>query len=109
MNGVPGPSPATFPDAVKAPPTWVRWRIVALVMALSYVSWFLRVGMSVAYDEAIKDDLGIDPKAMGYVYSAFLLAYMLCMTPGGWLIDRWGTRTALTVMGFGLVLFGALT
>jgi len=46
---------------------------------------------------------------MGYVYSAFLLAYMLCMTPGGWLIDRRGVRAALTLMGFGLVLFGALT
>jgi MFS family permease len=96
-------------DPVKVNPTWVRWRIVALLMALSYVSWFLRVGMSVAYDERIKDDLHIAPEAMGWVYSAFLLAYMLCMTPGGWLIDRWGVRAALTVMGFGLVLFGALT
>jgi ACS family D-galactonate transporter-like MFS transporter len=93
----------------KTRPTWVRWRIVALLMALSYVSWFLRVGMSVAYDERIKDALGIKPEAMGYVYSAFLLAYTLCMTPGGWLIDRCGVRAALTVMGFGLVLFGALT
>jgi ACS family D-galactonate transporter-like MFS transporter len=96
-------------DPVKVGPSWVRWRILALLMALSYVSWFLRVGMSVAYDERIKEALGITPEAMGWVYSAFLLAYMLCMTPGGWLIDRWGTRAALTVMGFGLVLFGALT
>jgi MFS family permease len=101
MNGV--------GDPVKVGPTWVRWRIVGLLMALSFVSWFLRVGMSVAYDESIEKDLGIAPEAMGWVYSAFLLAYMLCMTPGGRLIDRWGVRAALTVMGFGLVLFGALT
>ncbi len=101
MNGVAGP--------VKVRPTWVRWRIVALLMALSYTSWFLRVGMSVAYDERIEADLHIEPTAMGTVYSAFFLAYMLCMTPGGWLIDRWGMRAALTLMGFGLVLFGALT
>jgi MFS family permease len=109
MSALPDPNPAPFSDPAKVGPSWVRWRIVALLMALSYVSWFLRVGMSVAYDERIKGDLGIEPKAMGYVYSAFLLAYMLCMTPGGWVIDRWGTRAALTVMGFGLVLFGALT
>src|SRR6516225_8808051 len=99
----------TVADPVKVGPTWVRWRIVALLMALSFVSWFLRVGMSVAYDESIKAELGIAPEAMGWVYSAFLLAYMLCMTPGGWVIDRWGMRAALAVMGFGLVLFGALT
>jgi MFS family permease len=109
MSALPDPSPASFFDPAKVGPSWVRWRVVALLMALSYVSWFLRVGMSVAYDERIKDALGIAPKHMGYVYSAFLLAYTLCMTPGGWLIDRRGTRAALALMGFGLVLFGALT
>jgi MFS family permease len=109
MNGAPDAGRVLPADPAKVGPTWVRWRIVALLMALSYVSWFLRVSMSVAYDERIKDDLGIAPQAMGYVYSAFLLAYMVCMTPGGWVIDRFGTRKALTVMGFGLVLFGALT
>ena len=68
-------------------------------MALSYVSWFLRVGISVAYDERIKDTLPISATQMGTVYSAFLLAYMICMTPGGWVIDRWGTRSALSVGG----------
>lgn len=96
-------------DPLKVSPSWVRWRVLALLMALSYVSWFMRVGISVAYDERIKDALGIEPEAMGAVYSAFLLAYMLCMTPGGWLIDRVGARAALALMGFGLVLFGALT
>jgi len=101
MNGV--------ADPAKVGPTWVRWRIVVLLMALSYISWLLRVSMSVAYDEKIKDDLGITPQAMGYVYSALLLIYALCMTPGGWFIDRRGSRKALTVMGFGLAVFCALT
>jgi MFS family permease len=109
MLGVPDPNTAIRTDLPKTKATWVRWQIVALLMALSYVSWFLRVGMSVAYDERIKDTLGIAPEAMGWVYSAFLFAYMICMTPGGWVIDRWGMRAALTAMGFGLVLFGALT
>jgi MFS family permease len=90
-------------------PTWVRWRIVALLVALSFLSWFLRVSMSVAYDEKIKDQFGIRPETMGYVYSAYLAVYMLCMTPGGWFIDRFGARTALIIMGFGLTLFGAMT
>jgi MFS family permease len=65
--------------------------------------------MEAAYVERLRIDLHIEPEAMGSVYSALLLAYMLCMTPGGWLIDRRGTRTALTIMGFGLTLFCALT
>jgi len=108
MNGVADPRP-TSAELAKLRPTWVRWRIVALLMAFSYVSWFLRKSMTVAYDERIKDELHIDPQAMGWVYTSFLITYMLCMTPGGWLIDRRGMRTSLTIMGFGLVLFGGLT
>jgi MFS family permease len=90
-------------------PTWVRWHIVALLVGYSFMTWFNRVSMSVAYDERIKAEYGIAPEVMGTVYSAFLLFYMVCMTPGGWLIDRSGPRRALVWMGFGSAVFGALT
>jgi len=109
MNGQPDVRITEKPAAVGGHITWVRWRIVVLLMGFSYVSWFLRVSMSVAYDERIKDTLGIDPKAMGWVYSSLLIVYALCMTPGGWFIDKYGTRSALVLMGFGLTLFEALT
>src|SRR5690349_5233386 len=92
-----------------APPSTVRWRILALLLAFSFMSWFNRVSMSVAYDERIKAQLKISPEAIGYVYSSFLFAYMLCMTPGGWLADRWGPRLALGLVGLGSGLFGILT
>src|SRR5262245_28025767 len=78
--------------------SWVRWRIIVLLMALSFVSWFNRVSLPVAYDERIKDQYGIAETAMGTVYSALLLVYMLCMTPGGWLTDRFGARWSLGIM-----------
>jgi MFS family permease len=87
----------------------VRWHIVALLVSFSFMTWFNRVSMPVAYDERIQEQSGIAPEDIGYVYSAFLFAYMLCMTPGGWLIDRYGPWAALVVMGFGSALFGALT
>src|SRR5919197_6323955 len=90
-------------------PTRVRWRILALLVAFSYLSWFNRVSMAVAYDERIKEQYGISEEAIGVVYSAFLLTYAICMTPGGWFIDRYGARTALAVVGFGSAVFGALT
>jgi MFS family permease len=105
MTGSPDPPAEKFP----ARATWVRWRVVGLLIAFSFLSWFLRVSISVAYNERIENELGITPTAMGYVYSTFLVVYMLCMTPGGWFIDRFGARTAYIVMGFGLTLFGALT
>jgi MFS family permease len=102
-------SPDVIP--VNGPPraTWVRWRVVGLLLAFSFMSWFNRVSMAVAYDERIKEELGIPEEAIGVVYTAFLFAYMIFMTPGGWLADRAGPRRALALMGFGSALFCALT
>src|SRR3989442_728744 len=93
---LPGASP---PDVLAARPTWVRWQIAALMVSFSFMTWFNRVSMSVAYDERIKNQFAasaaetdqqssqkqgaISEEAMGYVYSAFLFTYMVCMTPGG--------------------------
>src|SRR4051812_11367657 len=85
------------------------WRIVALLIAFSFMSWFNRVSMAVAYDTRIGPDHGVSEEAIGTVYSAFFLSYLLFMTPGGWFIDRFGARRALLVMGVGSGLFGALT
>jgi MFS family permease len=86
-----------------------RWGIVGLLMAYSFLSWFNRVSMSVAGTERIMGQYGISPTAMGVVYSALLLAYAVCMTPGGWFIDRRGAWLSLVVMGLGSALFVALT
>lgn len=96
------------PTVVSAPPG-ARWGIVALLMAFSFMSWFNRVNMSVAYDVRIKDQYGISEEAMGFVYSALLFTYMIFMTPGGWFIDRFGAKKALVVMGVGLAVFCVLT
>ena len=96
-------------DYSLARPSWVRWRIVVLLMALSFVSWFNRVSLSTAYTDRIRDQFAIDETAMGAAYSALLFVYMLCMTPGGWFTDRFGARLSLGLMGLGLGVFVCLT
>ena len=65
------------------------WRIGALLIAFSFASWFNRVSVRVAYDTKLGHEFGISEEAIGTVYSAFFLSYLLFMTPGGWFIDRW--------------------
>jgi sugar phosphate permease len=90
-------------------PSWVRWRIVTLLMALSFMSHFHRVSMPVAGSEHIMGEFHLSPTEMGLVYSAFLLTYTIFMTPGGWFADRFGSRAALLAMSAGSAVFGALT
>ncbi len=35
---------------------------------------------------------GLDPVGMGYVFSAFSWAYVIGQIPGGWLLDRFGSK-----------------
>jgi MFS family permease len=103
VNGIPSLAIAT------STASRVRWRIVALLMMYIAVCHFNRVSMSVAGTEQIIPRYNIDKTTMGFVYSGYLLLYTICMIPGGWFIDRFGTRTALMVVGFGSAVFVALT
>src|SRR5439155_6474560 len=89
-------------------PSWVRWRIICLLMAFSFMNWFSRVCLSVA-DDPIMSEFQLTSPQIGAIDSALLLAYAICMTPGGWFIDRFGAKLALTIMGLGSALFMVLT
>jgi len=84
-------------------------KTVFLLMLVVACAHFNRVGISVAGTERIMSEYGISPEKMGLVYSAYLAIYTLAMLPGGLLIDRFGARRALLVLGFGSTVFVAMT
>ncbi|MBI1842796.1 MAG: MFS transporter [Verrucomicrobia bacterium] len=86
-----------------------RWGVLGLLMLLCFISHFNRASITSAGDERIMAQFQISPKAMGQLYSAFLLVYTIFMIPGGWFIDCYGPRVALTCMGLGSALFCAFT
>lgn len=91
------------------PPTNVRWRIVLLLVAFSGLGYFNRNSISVAGTERLMDEFGLSETQMGSVYSAYLIAYTLCMVPGGWLIDRVGPKKSLMIMGFASAVLVPMT
>ena len=91
------------------PPFPIRWRILALLMALCFISHFNRASMASAGDERIMKQFGVSTEQMGALYTAFLVVYSIFMIPGGFFIDRFGPRAALAVMGIGTALFCAFT
>jgi MFS family permease len=78
-------------------------------MAICFLAHFNRVSIAVAYTREIKNQYEISTTAIGWVYSAFLWAYTFFMVPGGWLIDRKGSRFSLVVVGVGSAVFAFLT
>jgi MFS family permease len=77
--------------------------IIALMLALSAMSYFDRTVLSVAAPSIIRE-FRISPTAMGTVFSAYLLSYTVFMTPGGALADRFGPRVVLGIATLGAAL-----
>ena len=82
-------------DHDSPPLTRVRWVILALLFAISVVTYIDRVNISVTARHMMPA-LGLTDQQMGFVFSAFVIGYALFQIPGGWLGDRWGARIVLT-------------
>ena len=76
--------------------TRVRYWIVAMLFCATTVNYGDRATLSIAGSSLAKD-LGLDPVAMGYVFSAFGWAYVIGQLPGGWLLDRFGSKRVYIV------------
>ena len=75
-------------------PTNVRWRILAILMFISFVSYMLRGNLSIA-GPAMIVDLQLTEIQWGWIMAAFPLGYALFQFPGGCWGDRKGPRFTL--------------
>jgi MFS transporter, ACS family, glucarate transporter len=55
------------------------------------VNYADRATLSIA-GSALGKQLGLGPVTMGYAFSAFGWSYLLAQLPGGWLLDRFGSK-----------------
>lgn len=78
-------------------PTYVHWRILAILVFVSFVSYFIRGNLSIAAPTMI-DDLNLSEMQWGWVMSAFPAGYALFQFPGGLLGDRFGPRKMLSII-----------
>jgi ACS family glucarate transporter-like MFS transporter len=71
--------------------TRTRWAILAMLFVITTINYADRATISIAAP-GIKKELGLDAVQMGFVFSAFAWSYVLAQLPGGWLLDRFGSK-----------------
>src|SRR6516165_5128268 len=69
----------------------VRLFIVAMLFLVTTVNYADRATLSIA-GPALSQELHLDTITMGYVLSAFGWSYVVAQVPGGWLLDRFGSK-----------------
>lgn len=101
---------AAAAGAVKA--SHVRYLILFMLFVVTTVNYADRATLSIA-GSAMKAELGLDPVTMGYIFSAFSWAYVAAQLPGGWLLDRFGSKKiymwSIAIWSFFTVLQAGVT
>ncbi|SPE33629.1 Major facilitator superfamily MFS_1 (fragment) [Candidatus Sulfopaludibacter sp. SbA3] len=89
-------------------PTRVRYWVIVFAVALAVVTYVDRVSISSA-TISIQHDLSLSDVQMGWVFTAFGLAYAMFEMPGGYLGDWMGPRKVLMRIVLWWSLFTAAT
>jgi ACS family glucarate transporter-like MFS transporter len=93
------------PLAERARPTSVRWVVLALLFAISFVAYVQRLNFNVAGKFMI-EDVGFSKLQLGWTISAFIACYTIFQLPGGMAGERFGSRRVMTWI---VVLWGVFT
>jgi ACS family glucarate transporter-like MFS transporter len=83
----------------------VRLFIVTMLFLVTTVNYADRATLSIA-GPALSKELHLDPIALGYIFSAFGWSYVVAQVPGGWLLDRFGSRW---VYAFSIMIWSFFT
>ncbi|MFK4701173.1 MFS family permease [Bradyrhizobium diazoefficiens] len=83
----------------------VRLFIVTMLFLVTTVNYADRATLSIA-GPALSKELHLDPVAMGWIFSAFGWSYVIAQVPGGWLLDRYGSRL---VYAFSIIVWSLFT
>ena len=86
----------------------VRWVVVGTLFFMTLINYADRSSISLAGPQMAKD-LGLNPVDMGFIFSAFGWAYVLFQLPGGWLLDKFGSRMIYSISIFFWSLFTLMT
>ena len=85
--------------------THARYYILLMITFVLTLATGDRATLSVAGPEMQKE-LGVTAVEIGYLFSAFSWAYVLSMTPAGWVADKVGSKRA---MFLGILLWSVVT
>lgn len=94
-----------FNNAATTKKTHVRYFILLMLFLVTTLNYADRATLSMAAP-AIQKDLKMDAVTMGYAFSAFGWSYTALQIPGGWVLDKYGSRV---VYGIGLFLWSFFT
>lgn len=85
--------------------TNIRYIVLVFLFVATVFNYADRATLSVAAPFMSKE-LNFDPTMMGWAFSAFGFSYVIMQIPGGWFLDKFGSRL---VYGIALIIWSIFT
>ncbi|MDR3514406.1 MAG: MFS transporter [Azospirillaceae bacterium] len=88
-------------------PTHFRYYIIILLFIITSINYADRSAMGIT-GPLLTKEFGLSPSQLGFVLSGFGWAYVIGQLPGGWLLDRFGSKNvyAASIFLWSLFTFG---
>jgi ACS family glucarate transporter-like MFS transporter len=83
----------------------VRLFILLMLFFVTTINYADRATLSIAGTQLSKE-IHLNPVALGYVFSAFGWSYVAAQIPGGWLLDKYGSKV---IYAFSIVIWSSFT
>ncbi|TLZ12427.1 MAG: MFS transporter, partial [Gammaproteobacteria bacterium] len=102
------PSPTAAEALAPAAPALsarARWTIVGLLATALFINYVDRGAVPTAA-HLIQDEIGLSPRQLGLLFSAFFWSYSLLQIPVGWVAERYGAQRVLAA---GLAIWACAT
>ena len=102
------PSPTAAEALAPAAPALsarARWTIVGLLATALFINYVDRGAVPTAA-HLIQDEIGLSPRQLGLLFSAFFWSYSLLQIPVGWVAERYGAQRILAA---GLAIWACAT
>lgn len=87
--------------------TNVRFYVVLMVL-ITGIILFADRNLLPTIAKPLMHALDISPATLGWIFSCFSIVYVACQIPGGWLLDRFGSRKIVTLSFVGMAIVNIL-
>ncbi|NZA25371.1 MFS transporter [Luteimonas sp. SJ-92] len=90
------------------PPALHRWLVLLFVSLAMFGNYYIYDALNPVID-LLREQRGFSYRQIGMLSTAYNVAALLVLLAGGYIIDRWGTKQAITVFAVICLLAAALT
>jgi MFS family permease len=87
-----------------APTPLYRWTVLIFISLAMFGNYYVYDSAAPVFD-LLSSQLGFTDQQLGLLYSVYSVAAVLVLLVGGYIIDRWGTKKAITL--FALICLAA--